>query len=156
MLRKPRKKLILPEERLAADAVRQHRAEFSRKLQAELIDPGWNQSDLARRVWKETKVDSKGYEQVVGKDRISAYISGKAMPSPAVLHAIAKELDMSPDDLLPGHMATGAEIDAPAYGAPEVNIRILPDRPDRMVIMIRGEIAVSKLSELSALLSCNA
>ena len=31
-----------------------------------------SQSDLARAIWKETRPDSRGYQQPVNKDRVSA------------------------------------------------------------------------------------
>ncbi len=102
------------------DAVK---AEFARRLQAALVDKGWNQSELARRMAPKLPRSS------IARDNISKYIRGKVLPSPHVLEAMSKVLDMKPADLLParGTPAAGAEhppLDVRDIGEGKVWLRI--------------------------------
>ncbi len=78
-------------------------AEFGRRLQARMIQLGWNQSELSRRATaylpRPTKGQVQGYN--LGRDRISSYVRGKYLPRPEALEAIAKALQCKPVDLLP-------------------------------------------------------
>jgi len=78
-------------------------AEFGRRLQARMIELGWNQTELSRRVTASLPKPSEGQVQgrSVGRDRISSYIRGKYLPRPDALEAIAKTLKCKPSDLLP-------------------------------------------------------
>jgi transcriptional regulator with XRE-family HTH domain len=78
-------------------------AEFSRRLQARMIQLGWNQSELSRRATAYLPKPAKGQVQghSLGRDRISSYIRGKYLPRPDALEAIAKALQCKPADLLP-------------------------------------------------------
>tara|TARA_R110000765_G_scaffold118888_2_gene213463 strand:- start:1845 stop:2282 length:438 start_codon:yes stop_codon:yes gene_type:complete len=64
------------------------RREFGKRLQANMIEKGWNQSELARRA-------------SIGRDNVSSYIRGIAMPGPLHLSAISRALGMTNDSLLP-------------------------------------------------------
>jgi len=78
-------------------------AEFGRRLQARMIQLGWNQSELSRRATECLPRTAKGQVQghTLGRDRISSYIRGKYLPRPEGLEAIAKALQCKPVDLLP-------------------------------------------------------
>jgi transcriptional regulator with XRE-family HTH domain len=78
-------------------------AEFGRRLQARMIQLGWNQSELSRRAEAYLPKPAKGQVQghSLGRDRISSYIRGKYLPRPEGLEAIAKALQREPADLLP-------------------------------------------------------
>ena len=78
-------------------------AEFGRRLQARMIELGWNQSELSRRATEHLPKPAKGQIQghSLGRDRISSYIRGKYLPRPDALEAIAKALKCKPEDLLP-------------------------------------------------------
>lgn len=78
-------------------------AEFGRRLQARMIQLGWNQSELSRRATAYLPKPAKGQVQghALGRDRISSYIRGKYLPRPEALEAIAKALQCKPADLLP-------------------------------------------------------
>jgi transcriptional regulator with XRE-family HTH domain len=86
-----------------SDAEQTVYAEFGRRLQARMIQLGWNQSELSRRATahlpRPTKGQAQGY--TLGRDRISSYIRGKYLPRPEGLEAIAKALQCKPGDLLP-------------------------------------------------------
>jgi transcriptional regulator with XRE-family HTH domain len=71
------------------------RVEFARRLQAAMLEKGWNQSELARQA--SLFVHGGRF----GRDNISMYVRGLSLPTPAHLNAVAKALGKSPDDLLP-------------------------------------------------------
>lgn len=81
----------------------QIKAEFARRLQAAMIQKGWNQSELARRanehLPKSARDQSRG--KAIGRDSVSHYMRGRMMPLPAYLEALAKALSVEPVDLLP-------------------------------------------------------
>jgi ribosome-binding protein aMBF1 (putative translation factor) len=79
-----------PPQGIPNDAPRDEvKVEFARKLQRAIVAKGWNQSELSRRA-------------NIGRDSISVYIRGKAIPGPNHLAALAKALGTSPMELLPG------------------------------------------------------
>jgi transcriptional regulator with XRE-family HTH domain len=86
-----------------SDAEQSVYAEFGRRLQARMIQLGWNQTELSRRATEHLPRPTKGQVQgyALGRDRISSYIRGKYLPRPEALEAIAKALKCKPEDLLP-------------------------------------------------------
>lgn len=78
------------------------RMDFARRLQAALVEKGWTQSELARRVAPLLKTSR------LGRDNISKYVRGKVIPLPPALAAIAKVLEKEPTDLLPAGRAPAA------------------------------------------------
>lgn len=83
------------------------RRDFGRRLSAMLLDKEMSMSDLARAVWGETRVDSRGYGAVVGKDRISGYCAGKTLPTALTARKLAKALACDVRDLLPNDAGDG-------------------------------------------------
>lgn len=77
--------------------------EFGRRLQARMIQLGWNQSELSRRAEGYLPKPAKGQVQghSLGRDRISSYVRGKYLPRPDALEALAKALQCKASDLLP-------------------------------------------------------
>jgi transcriptional regulator with XRE-family HTH domain len=69
--------------------------DFAKRLQDELNDRGWTQSELARRMAPLLK------ESRIGRDNISKYVRGKVLPLPAALEAMAKVLGVESKKLLP-------------------------------------------------------
>jgi transcriptional regulator with XRE-family HTH domain len=76
------------------------RQRFVKNLSDAMQAKGMSQSDLARAVWNEERPDKNGHAQTVGKDRISAYVNGKVMPTAETLEKIARALDTTPEALL--------------------------------------------------------
>lgn len=78
-------------------------AEFGRRLQARMVQLGWNQSELSRRATAYLPKPAKGQVQghALGRDRISSYIRGKYMPRPEALQALARALQCKAADLVP-------------------------------------------------------
>lgn len=79
------------------------RMEFGRRLQAELIKHGWNQSELSRRAG--VHMPNKYF----GRDLVSSYIRGKILPGPIHMNALCKALGKKPEDLLPAGATTTPE-----------------------------------------------
>jgi transcriptional regulator with XRE-family HTH domain len=95
-------------------------AEFGRRLQARMIQLGWNQSELSRRATaylpRATKGQVQGY--ALGRDRISSYVRGKYLPRPEALEAIAKALQCKASDLLPPEGVPSVVEEAPVRLSP--------------------------------------
>jgi transcriptional regulator with XRE-family HTH domain len=75
------------------DAVKNY---FARKLQQLIWDKNWSQSDLMRALQAEL-----GSKESIGRDSISNYIRGVALPTGSRLQAIAKVFNVDPKDLIP-------------------------------------------------------
>lgn len=85
--------------------------EFARRLYKLMMARGWRQSELARRAG-------------LPRDSISTYVRGKSLPSPQNLLALAKALDMKPEDILPNHMESALENeDNPAFSMVQSDTR---------------------------------
>lgn len=91
-------------------------AEFSRRVQALMAQKGWNQSELARQAAK--FMPNKKFN----RDNISVYIRGQSFPGALRLHAIAKALGTTPEDLVPKHGMPSVDEKAPA-----LDIRTMSD-----------------------------
>lgn len=76
------------------------RDQFSRRLYKALIDKGWTQAELARRV-------------SFNRAAISSYITARSLPTPSNLAKLAKVLDMAPEELLPPVGEVMADMAAP-------------------------------------------
>lgn len=121
--------------------------EFARTLYKLLIEKGWSQSDLARRVFGATK-DSRGYNVAKGRDRISVYLRGQAYPEPKTLNKIAKVLRVSVEDLAPDiHTAT---IDREK---PEVMIHQASGHPDKVHLVVNKVVPASVAAKVMALVN---
>lgn len=77
------------------------RREFSRRLSLKLAERGWNGSELARQASKHM-ADGK-----FGKDMVSKYLRGLAMPYPSSLQALCRALRCKPEDLVPPEVYGG-------------------------------------------------
>lgn len=120
---------------------------IGQKIHALLLQRGWRQSDLARKVWPgETKIDGRGYPAPRGRDRISAYVNDKAVPEPATLKRIAKAFDIDVNELLPEAMSSPHE-----RATPPLDIRVLADAPDRCMLRINKLLPLSVALQIAKL-----
>lgn len=71
------------------------RKEFARRLQAAMIEKGFNQAELARRMQEQLP------DERIERDTISTYIRAIAKPSPHRLVIIAQVLGKDVSELLP-------------------------------------------------------
>jgi len=78
------------------------RQAFARRLYQLMLKRGWNQSELGR-------------QSGLPRDRISTYIRGKTTPTPQNVEALAKALNIAPQDLLPDHVESAIDADNPAF-----------------------------------------
>lgn len=79
-----------------------------------MVKKGWTQSELARRA----SDHHPGKE--IGRDSISVYMRGRALPSPAVLGALASALGVEPSDLLPSRGVPTAAQSSPKLDARDI------------------------------------
>jgi transcriptional regulator with XRE-family HTH domain len=70
--------------------------EFGRRLQAALVEKGWNQSELARRAAAYMPDGGR-----FGRDNVSNYVRALVLPNPAQLNALCKALGKQPSEILP-------------------------------------------------------
>ena len=75
---------------------------------------------MARKIWGST-VDARGYTVASGRDRISAWEAGKAIPEPHNLEAVAKALGVLVSDLAPDLVGESSGRTKPA-----VQLTVLP------------------------------
>lgn len=90
------------------------KAEFAKRLQAAMVERGWNQSELARRAALHT-VDKK-----FGRDNVSGYIRGTSLPGPAHLAALGKALKVEPRELVPMRGMPSVDEKVPALDAKDL------------------------------------
>lgn len=83
------------------------RREFSKRLQLKLAERGWNGSELARQAGKHM-ADGK-----FGRDMVSKYLRGIAMPYPSSLTALCRALRCKPEDLVPPEAYSSVDTVAP-------------------------------------------
>ena len=76
--------------------------EFGRRVYELMIKKDWNQSDLARHA-------------NLGRDSISTYVRGKALPDPRNLQRLAKALGVEASALLPNTMESAIDAEHPAF-----------------------------------------
>lgn len=81
--------------------------EFARKLESARIAAGLNQSELARRAAQHMP-DGK-----FGRDNVSGYLRGMALPGAVHLNALAKALHVKPEELLENRPTLSAVDRAP-------------------------------------------
>lgn len=121
---------------------------FGKRLHNLLIDRGMSQSDLARLVFGETRPDNRGYEVVVGKDRISSYIRGKTTPTPGTLKKIADALKMTPEELAPDLAAESV-----ANANPEILISTLAGHHNMALLKINKLVPMKVAIQITNLIA---
>jgi transcriptional regulator with XRE-family HTH domain len=92
------------------------RAEFGRRLNAQLVKNGWTQAEFARRA--EAKAP-KGMR--IGTDSISHYINGRYLPSPSHVKVMAEALGVDPRELLPAKGVAEVGESLPPIGVQDLN-----------------------------------
>lgn len=109
-----------------------------------------SQSDLARLVFNETRTDNRGYDVVVGKDRISAYINNRAKPEPKTLKQIANALKMTPEELAPEVVS-----EASKNSTPTILVEALSGRTDKVRLQIHKLVPLQTAVKIMAMLGEN-
>lgn len=119
------------------------RAEFGKRLRALMLNKGWNQSELSRRAQEKLP---DGSERRLGRDIVSLYIRGKAMPGPIHLAALAQALDVTPGDLIAG----GGE--PPPSMAPKFAMRQIDGDPDSVLLQVNQRVSMDAALAIANLL----
>lgn len=121
---------------------------FGDRLRRILIERNMSQSDLARLVFNEIRTDNRGYDVVVGKDRISEYVRNKQTPTPRILRQIATALKMTPEELAPELVSAGNKNSA----GPTVLIEALSGHTDKVRLQIHQLVPRRIAAKILALL----
>jgi transcriptional regulator with XRE-family HTH domain len=114
--------------------------EFSRNLYGAMRAKNLRASDLARLVWGAHPNGSAR-----NRDRISVYLNGKALPERENLEAIARALDVEPNELLPSSKPIGDE--------PEIQIVLIPHDPTHAVFKCNRRMSLVLACRLAALIA---
>ena len=106
--------------------------DFARRLQALLLERGLTRSDLARSIYG-SQTDSRGFTGAKGRDRVGAWVSGKAFPDRAHLMNLCEALGVSE-----AYLAGSAfKEEKPSFGPPgDVNIHESKNSPGKALLQI--------------------
>jgi transcriptional regulator with XRE-family HTH domain len=108
--------------------------EFGRRLKTILKARRMSQSDLAELIWGRDK-NTEGKNVARGRDRPSVWCRGLGLPSQDNLEKLAKALDMTVGELMPGGLQSVAR--------PEVTITTHEDHPGEVFVRAHIERFVS-------------
>lgn len=120
---------------------------FAKRLHSELQSRNWSQSDLARRVWGEVRKDGRGFDQIVGRDRISAYINKGVQPEPRTLQKIAEVLGVPVADLAPD-----ITLRTVAKEEPALEIRMIAGHADKVLLRVSRLVPLAVAAKVALLL----
>jgi len=110
------------------------RAEFGKRLYSLMLNKGWNQSEMARRVG-------------IGRDSISQYVRGRSIPSPANLDKLATILGIEKDVLFPNYDAQTNAIEAAT-----VEIKSIDSDAEYMWLRVNMKVPAAKALEVLKIL----
>lgn len=122
--------------------------QFGRRLAHLLTERGMSQSDFAREVWGEVTNKATGHKSARGRDRISAYVNGRSVPSPKLLAEMAKALGLTPEALAPDIAGAGAPREKPAF-----TMTVPAGRPDLVHVTVDLLLPAELGPELMAILN---
>lgn len=115
--------------------------EFGIRLRQILVQKGMSQTELARAAAKHTP------DRSFGRDLISSYISGRYIPNPINLAAMAKALDVTPDELLP----QSNNLPRRGESTPPLDLRVLGD--DRASLRVNQVVSLSVALKVAQLIN---
>lgn len=98
--------------------------EFGKRLYNLMLRKGWHQSELAR-------------QSGLPRDSISVYIRGRSLPTAVSLKALASALDITPEELLPNHVESAIDDDAPS-----IEFKVSPNLPDRAWLRVNRLVSI--------------
>lgn len=120
------------------------RREFSKRLQALLRERGWNQSELARRLYGTTK-DSAGRVVAKGRDNVSGWVRGKVLPYDDAMDKLCNVLGVDRDALVPYELSPNTDRDIPPFEAKELG-------QDRIWLRINQQISKAQFKAIMAVI----
>lgn len=120
---------------------------FAANLELVRTHKGLSKSDLAREIWG-TYTDSRGYTAAKNRDRIGAWESGRATPTPENLALLSEALDIDANLLAPDLMARAAS------NAPEAfSLRVLANDPEKAHLRVNTILPTETAVKVMGLLS---
>jgi transcriptional regulator with XRE-family HTH domain len=106
-----------------------------------------SKSELARRIWG-TVIDSRGYEVSRNRDRIGAWESGKAVPTPANLLLLAQVFKVTVAELAPDLVARNA----PSSSNSALALQSVDGDPGKVILRINMTLPMSVAFDIVKLL----
>jgi transcriptional regulator with XRE-family HTH domain len=124
--------------------------QFARRLMAKINDRGWSQSDLAREAFGAYMNKKTRRVEANGRDRISAYLSGKTFPEQRTLKKLADALDTTTEELAPEVTASAIDRENPSYSVTQV-----PGHEDRVHLVVNQIVPEMIAMEIGMILAKN-
>jgi transcriptional regulator with XRE-family HTH domain len=115
--------------------------EFGQRLRRAMINKGMTQTDLAHAAAKHTP------SKTFGRDLVSSYISGRYIPNPINLAALAKALGIDPEELLP----QSNNLPRRGESTPPLDIRVLGD--DRASLRVNQVVSLDVALKVAQLIN---
>jgi transcriptional regulator with XRE-family HTH domain len=110
------------------------KAQFGQRVYRLMLRRGWTQSELSRRA-------------DLGRDLISAYVRGIKMPTPQNADKLATALGVTVAELLPNHLESAIEEDAPAF-----EMKASVHAPDKAWLRVNQLVSIDTALKVGALL----
>jgi hypothetical protein len=130
-----------PLERAELDA-------FSCKLVDLMARNGLSQSDLARAIWG-TLIDPRGRDVARNRDRISNYVRGLQLPSPATVKKLADVFGVEPAELQPSLAVPPGQVGQPV----NISLTAISGRPDVVLLTVNKRMPMKIALQILALLA---
>ena len=111
------------------------RQKFAKKLYEMMVARGLSNAELGRLAG-------------LGRDSISFYVRGKQMPTDRNIVALARALNVKPEDLRPNVLERAFEGEAPA-----LEIRAAHGHPDKMWLQVNQMVSPDKAMRIMAILN---
>jgi transcriptional regulator with XRE-family HTH domain len=115
--------------------------EFGQRLHRLLVQKQMSQTELARAAAKFTP------DKSFGRDLVSSYISGRYLPNPVNLAAMARALGVESDDLLP----QSNNLPRRGESTPPLDIRVLGE--DRASLRVNQVVSLSVALKVAQLIN---
>ena len=107
--------------------------EFGKRVYKAVVDMGITQSELARM-------------SGLGRDSVSQYIRGKAVPTPVNLAKLAKALKMEVSELYPHYESNAVQSEALSFA-----IRAVPGDPDNVWLQMDKKVTADQAMRIMAI-----
>jgi transcriptional regulator with XRE-family HTH domain len=112
--------------------------DFAKRLYQLMVGKGWHQSELAR-------------QSGLARDNVSRYTTGKSMPSPLALRALARALDVKPEDIMPNYIESAIDEDAPA-----LDIKVSTNSPTKAWLRVNQLVSTDTAVKVAQILQADA
>jgi transcriptional regulator with XRE-family HTH domain len=120
---------------------------FARRLHELMVEKDLSQADVARRAFG-TETTKEGYTVAKGRDRISAYLSGRTYPESRTIKVLADALMVKPEDLAPEAIAAAVDRDNPS-----LSITMVEGHPDKVHLVVNQLVPLNAAMEIGSILA---